>query len=132
MLNRKLTMTAVAAAAGFALVACGGQDNAPAQNEQSNQQTNEQSQPQNQNQDQTQDQSQDQSSAETLSQDEAEQIALDDAGVTREDVTQWDRSELDQDDGVQMWEIEFDVNQSEYEYDIDAVSGDILQKDFDN
>lgn len=73
----------------------------------------------------------DESSSETISKEEAEQIAFDDAGVTREEITEWDQSELDMDNGRQIWEIEFDVNDVEYEYDIDALTGDILAKEID-
>lgn len=67
--------------------------------------------------------------ADTISKEDAEQVVFDDAGVTRDQVTAWDKSELDTDDNRQIWEIEFDIDATEYEYDIDAVTGEILKKE---
>ncbi|AKK10743.1 PepSY domain-containing protein [Corynebacterium uterequi] len=67
-----------------------------------------------------------------ISQQDAEQTALDDAGVTRDQVTNWDRTDFDSDkDDVPSWEIEFDVNTTTYEYDIDATTGAIITKEID-
>lgn len=66
-----------------------------------------------------------------LTQQEAEQIALDDAGVTRETVTDFDTSELDEESNTPVWEIDFEVDGNDYEYDIDANTGDIVTKETD-
>ena len=47
------------------------------------------------------------------------------AGVTEKDVT-WPRVHMDYDDGWQVYEVEFRVGWTEYNYDIDAVTGQIL------
>ena len=60
----------------------------------------------------------------------AKQIALDHAGVAASDAI-FDRTERDYDNGVWHYEVEFRVGRSEYEYDIDAVTGNILSFDKD-
>jgi len=59
----------------------------------------------------------------TISADRAKQIALSHAGVGGANFT---KVELDTDDGVQVYEIEFKVGNVEYEYDINAISGAII------
>ena len=63
---------------------------------------------------------------EILSASDAESIALAHAGVT--DPTGL-KTELDEDDGVKEYEIEFCSGDYEYEYTIDAITGDILSHD---
>lgn len=65
-----------------------------------------------------------------ISEDEAKSTALKDAGLT-EDQTSGIRIKLDKDDGVRQYEVEFCAGDKEYDYEIDAVSGDILSKDTD-
>ncbi|GAA0372188.1 hypothetical protein GCM10008932_24320 [Alkalibacterium iburiense] len=60
-----------------------------------------------------------------LTQEEALMIALKHAGLSRADITLED-SELDSDDGVRYWEIEFNHGEKEYEYEIHVNTGDIL------
>lgn len=60
----------------------------------------------------------------------AKQIALDHAGVAAADVV-FDSTERDFDNGVYHYEIEFRVDYTEYEYDIDALTGKILSFDQD-
>ena len=59
----------------------------------------------------------------TISAERAKQIALSHAGVGGANFT---KVELDTDDGVQVYEIEFKVGNVEYEYDINAISGEII------
>lgn len=68
-----------------------------------------------------------------MTKDEAINIALNHAGLTRSQVV-FDDVELDHDDGRKEWEIEFDHGNWEYEYEIDASNGNILdfEKDFDD
>ena len=54
-------------------------------------------------------------------------IAFDDAGVAEQDTSRL-RVELDTDDGVTKYEVDFHVSQMEYEYDIDPVTGAILER----
>ena len=58
-----------------------------------------------------------------ISADRAKQIALSHAGVGGANFT---KVELDTDDGVRVYEIEFKVGNVEYDYDIDASSGAII------
>lgn len=67
---------------------------------------------------------------EYISMDRAKQIAFDHAGVNGADA-RFDDQEFDVDDGVPSYELEFYVNGNEYEYDIHAVSGEILKSEHD-
>lgn len=64
-----------------------------------------------------------QAAASGISADRAKQIALSHACVSGASFT---KVELDTDDGVRVYEIEFKVGNVEYDYDIDATSGAIL------
>ena len=57
---------------------------------------------------------------------EAEAIALAHAGLQRENV-RFDRTELDRDDGILEYEVEFRYGNWEYSYDIDAKTGKIIE-----
>lgn len=74
-----------------------------------------------------------QAPAKELSKDEAINIALNHAGVSYSQVV-FDDVELDTDDGHKKWEIEFEHGNWEYEYDIDASNGNILdfEKEYDD
>jgi uncharacterized membrane protein YkoI len=61
---------------------------------------------------------------------EAKGIALAHAGVTESDV-RFVRVRLEEDDGRQEYEIEFYRDTTEYDYDIDALTGTILSYDHD-
>ncbi len=63
-----------------------------------------------------------------LKREDALAIAYADAGAVPENVKR-PEIELDSDDGVTVYEIEFKWNGMEYEYTIDAVSGAILDKE---
>lgn len=60
----------------------------------------------------------------------AKQIALDHAQLNEGDV-RFIKAELDYDDGRMEYEVEFYLGRTEYDYTIDAVSGDILKYDVD-
>lgn len=60
----------------------------------------------------------------------AKYIALSDAGVSSSGAT-FTKAELDRDDGKAEYEIEFHVGNTEYEYSIDALTGEVLGKDID-
>ncbi|MDO4316332.1 MAG: PepSY domain-containing protein [Oscillospiraceae bacterium] len=60
----------------------------------------------------------------------AKSAAFKHAGVSAADVTELE-CELDEDDGVWLYEVEFEVGRTEYEYEIDAVSGAILKAEQD-
>lgn len=65
-----------------------------------------------------------------LTEEEAKVIALEDAGVTEQEISGI-RIKLDQDDGVQEYEVDFYAGNTEYDYDIDAMTGEIRSKDMD-
>lgn len=60
--------------------------------------------------------------------DKAKSIALNDAGVSASSVT-FTKAKLDRDDGTKVYEIEFFTNEKEYEYEINATTGKIVDKD---
>ena len=66
----------------------------------------------------------------SISEEKAKEIALNHANVTNNQVT-FGKSELDFDDGVQKYDIEFYYNNKEYSYEIDANSGNILSYEQD-
>ena len=60
----------------------------------------------------------------------AKEIALNHAGLTSSQVTfAW--AKLDWDNGRAEYEVEFYANGKEYDYDIDAVTGDIRSYDYE-
>ena len=60
----------------------------------------------------------------------AKEIALDHAGLTYDDVSFF-RVELDRNGGRAEYEVEFYSGSTEYDYEIDAATGDIVSYDFD-
>ena len=62
--------------------------------------------------------------------DKAKSIALKHAGKSASSVS-FTKAKLDKDDGKVVYEIEFRSGHTEYEYDIDAYSGKILEYDID-
>ena len=65
-----------------------------------------------------------------IGKDRAREIALDHAGLQSSQVT-FIRTELDWDDGRAEYEVEFYTGGKEYDYDIDALTGDIRSYDYD-
>lgn len=65
-----------------------------------------------------------------ISVERAKEIALSHAGLASNQVT-FQRIELDFDDGIQKYEIEFYYNYREYSYEIDANTGNILSYEQD-
>lgn len=70
------------------------------------------------------------SEANLITAEQAKEIALQHAMFSTNEVN-FIRSELDYDDGVQIYEIEFYKDNVEYDYEIDAATGSILSYDFD-
>ena len=58
--------------------------------------------------------------------DEAKAIALQDAGLEASDIRDLE-VELDLDDGPAHYDVDFEKTSADYEYDIDAVTGQILR-----
>jgi len=66
------------------------------------------------------------SSKDYIGKDEALNIALKHAGVSKSAVTEYE-VELDKDDGKVVYEIEFKTGDAEYDYEIDAYTGKVLK-----
>ena len=58
-------------------------------------------------------------------------IARKDAGVSKSDIA-YSNAHLDMDDGRTVYEVEFQAGEIEYSYDIDAYTGEILDRDQDS
>ena len=70
-------------------------------------------------------------SAGAITEDQAREIALTNAGLTSDQVT-FLRSKLDYDDGRRVYDIEFyTADYTEYDYEIDADTGAVVSYDFD-
>ena len=69
---------------------------------------------------------------ETLTQAEVEAIALEHAGLTREEVTGL-RSEYDVERGTPEWDVDFRSGDWEYDYEVNAKTGEVLksEKEYD-
>lgn len=65
-----------------------------------------------------------------ISADSAETVALNHAGFSATEVSRL-KSEFDIDDGIAVYEVEFDKDGREYEYKIDATDGSIIEYDID-
>ena len=69
--------------------------------------------------------------AAAVTEEQAREAALSHAGLTADQVT-FVRSELDRDDGRLMYDVEFYTSDyKEYDYEIDASTGEILSYDYD-
>ena len=69
--------------------------------------------------------------AAAVTEEQARETALSHAGLTADQVT-FVRSELDRDDGRLMYDVEFYTSDyKEYDYEIDASTGEILSYDYD-
>ncbi len=62
-----------------------------------------------------------------ITEENAREIALADAGLKESDVT-FSREKLDMDDGVYVYEVDFYTSDSEYEYDINGATGAVISK----
>lgn len=69
---------------------------------------------------------------EYISVDKAKRIALTDAGVTDSSSVKFYKTKLENDDGEFIYEIEFYVGNVEYEYEIDAITGTVIEKSIEN
>lgn len=69
-------------------------------------------------------------SSDYITEQEAKELALKNAGLAEEEV-QFRKARLDYDDNRAQYDIEFLVGNEEYDYDIDATTGEILSMDRD-
>ena len=65
-----------------------------------------------------------------ISLDKAKEIALSHAGLSSDQVT-FVQANMDFDDGIKKYDIEFYCNGQEYDYEINASNGQIIQFDYD-
>lgn len=65
-----------------------------------------------------------------IGKDAAKLFALQQAGLTETDVTRL-KVKMDCDDGVMVYEVEFNVGNTEYEYEIDSVTGKIVDSEIE-
>lgn len=63
-----------------------------------------------------------------ISEEEAKGIALKDANLADSEISRF-QIKLERDDGIQKYDIDFHAGQQEYDYEIDAGFGKILEKD---
>jgi uncharacterized membrane protein YkoI len=70
------------------------------------------------------------SSAASISRDQALDIALREAGVSKDAVYDLE-AELERGFGKSVWEIDFESGNKEYSFDIDAVSGEVILRDIE-
>lgn len=66
----------------------------------------------------------------TITEEKAREIALSHANLSKNDVT-FIKSNLDYDDGMKAYDVEFYNNNQEYDYKIDVSSGAIIEFDYD-
>lgn len=67
----------------------------------------------------------------TISEEKAKEIALKHAGLSSNQVN-FTKVEKDNDDGIEKYDIEFHSNNKEYDYEINATSGEIISYDIEN
>ena len=65
-----------------------------------------------------------------LTADEALNIALTEANVSKADISNL-KSKLEKDDGIYVYDIDFNAQGTEHSYDIDANTGKIVEKSHD-
>ena len=65
-----------------------------------------------------------------ITEEQAQALALEHAGVS-ENETSFVRTHMDWDNGKWKYEVEFYKDTAEYDYDVDAVTGEILSYDYD-
>ncbi len=66
----------------------------------------------------------------SIGEDKALEIALADAGVSNDKASR-QRAHLSLEDGVLVYDVEFNVNMAEFEYEIKASDGTVIKKDID-
>ncbi len=68
------------------------------------------------------------SSGTQLTRDQALAVALQAAGLTKADVRDID-AELDRERGTLVWEVNFESGRTEYEFEINAFTGEVTQRE---
>ena len=120
---KKLSLAAIIVTVSISLIGCtnsGVANNGNGNNTESSIQDSSESSKQNNNVNNTGD----------ISLDKAKEIALSHAGLSSDQVT-FVQANKDFDDGIQKYDIEFYCNGKEYDYEINAYNGQIIQYDYD-
>ena len=120
---KKLSLAAIIVTVSISLIGCtnsGVANNGNGNNTESSIQDSSESSKQNNNVNNTGD----------ISLDKAKEIALSHAGLSSDQVT-FVQANKDFDDGIQKYDIEFYCNGKEYDYEINASNGEIIQYDYD-
>lgn len=129
IMKKNLFILALITAAGLSLAGCGVGNSNPAsvpQNDAANSAVMEVKESESLAQ---QDSSQSGTNS-SITETQAKEIALEDAGVNASDVTGI-RVNKDWDDGRAYYDVEFYVVNKEYDYEIDSATGNITDRDFD-
>lgn len=129
---KKIKLATIITAIGLIFVGCGNTQNTIKNTEQVNTATNSSSSSaiNNSSSDVTNNSVGTMETTGDISVEEAKKIALQHAGLTEDNVS-FVRAELDYDDAIKKYEIEFFYNNKEYDYEINASNGVIISCDYD-
>ena len=128
---KKLSLAAIILTVSISLVGCtnsGVASNGNENNTESSTQNSNESNVQNSSESNTQNNNV--NNIGEISLDKAKEIALSHAGLSSDQVT-FVQANKDFDDGIQKYDIEFYCNGKEYDYEINAANGEIIQYDYD-
>ena len=128
---KKLSLAAIILTVSISLVGCtnsGVASNGNENNTESSTQNSNESNVQNSSESNTQNNNVNNTG--DISLDKAKEIALSHAGLSSDQVT-FVQANKDFDDGIQKYDIEFYCNGKEYDYEINASNGEIIQYDYD-
>ena len=128
---KKLSLAAIILTVSISLVGCtnsGVASNGNENNTESSTQNSNESNVQNSSESNTQNNNV--NNIGEISLDKAKEIALSHAGLSSDQVT-FVQANKDFDDGIPKYDIEFYCNGKEYDYEINAANGEIIQYDYD-
>ncbi|MDY3362219.1 MAG: PepSY domain-containing protein, partial [Clostridium celatum] len=128
---KKLSLAAIILTVSISLVGCTNSGVASDNNKNNTESTTQNSNESNvQNSSESNTQNNNINNTGEISLDKAKEIALSHAGLSSDQVT-FVQANKDFDDGIQKYDIEFYCNGKEYDYEINASNGEIIQYDYD-
>ena len=128
---KKLSLAAIILTVSISLVGCTNSGVASDNNKNNTESTTQNSNESNvQNSSESNTQNNNVNNIGEISLDKAKEIALSHAGLSSDQVT-FVQANKDFDDGIQKYDIEFYCNGKEYDYEINASNGEIIQYDYD-
>ena len=128
---KKLSLAAIILTVSISLVGCTNSGVASDNNKNNTESTTQNSNESNvQNSSESNTQNNNINNTGEISLDKAKEIALSHAGLSSDQVT-FVQANKDFDDGIQKYDIEFYCNGKEYDYEINAYNGQIIQYDYD-